>query len=144
MIKALIRKKLSESLVEYDNKRIVAGVLIKCVKTNNVLLLYRNDKHPTWALVSGGVDKGENPLEALKREIYEEMFVNANKIDFKFIRIEHIPDKNIDFYYYEGTTQNEFTPILDHENLNYSWSNLSNLPSPLYRGLKEKIVNILK
>lgn len=142
MNKTIIRKKLFEGLENHDNKRIVAGVLIKCLKTNNVLLLYRNDKSPMWALVSGGVDKGENPLEALKREIYEEMFANANKIDFKFIRVEHIPEKNIDFYYYEGFTNLEFTPILDHENLNFGWFAKDKLPAPLFKGLAEKIAKI--
>lgn len=139
--KEVIRKKLSEGLLEHD-KRIVAGVLIKCVETNNVLLLYRNDKTPTWALVSGGISKGENPLEGLKREIYEEMFADPSKIDFKFVRVEHIPEKNIDFYYYEGFTMSEFTPILDHENLNFGWFNKDKLPSPLFRGLAEKIAKI--
>lgn len=140
--KDLIKRKLSESLMEYDNKRIVAGVLIKCAKTDEILLLLRNDKIPTWALVSGNIEKGENPLEALKREIYEELFINPNKIEFKFMRIEHIPDKNIDFYYYEGLTNSKFTPILDHENLNFGWFNKENLPTPLFKGLAEKIAKI--
>lgn len=140
--KKLIRKLLTEGLTEHDNKKIVAGVLIKCVKTNNVLLLKRNDKTPTWALVSGGVDKGESPLTALKREIYEEMFVNPNKINYKFIRVEHIPEKNMNFHYYEGFTESQFKPILDHENLDYLWCDVNHLPSPLYTGLLQKIKSI--
>ena len=92
--------------------------------------------------MSGGVDVGEAPIEALKREMYEELFVRANDILFKFVGVEHIPEKNMDFYYYEGFCQNEFKPILDHENLNWSWANPNHLPSPLYKGLKEKIIDI--
>lgn len=130
--------------MELDDKKIVAGVLIKCIKTGNVFLLLRNDRMPSWALVSGGIDKGENILDGLKREIHEELFMNANEIEFKHIGVEHIPAKNMDFHYFEGLTKTEFKPILDHENLNYLWCNLSNLPSPLYKGLKEKIIAILK
>lgn len=130
--------------MENKPKRKAAGVLIKCIKTGNVFLLLRNDKTPRWALMSGGVDEGEAPIEALKREMYEELFVRANDILFKFVGVEHIPEKNMDFYYYEGFCQNEFKPILDHENLNWSWANPNHLPSPLYKGLKEKIIDISK
>lgn len=128
--------------MENTPKRKAAGVLIKCIKTGNVFLLLRNDKTPRWALMSGGVDEGETPIEALKREMYEELFVRANDILFKYIRVEHIPEKNMDFYYYEGFTNTEFKPILDHENLNSGWFSKDKLPSPLYKGLSEKIANI--
>jgi hypothetical protein len=39
-------------------------------------------------------------------------------------------------------TSKEFTPKLDHENLEWGWFDKKNLPSPLYRGMKEKIINI--
>jgi len=139
-IKAILR----EALEDANEKKIVAGVLIKCLSTNNVFLLLRNDKTPIWALVSGGIQNHENPLEGLKREIYEELFIKPNILNFKFIKVEHIPEKNMDFHYYEASCQHEFKPILDEENLNYFWCNLSNLPSPLYKGLEGKIINILK
>lgn len=125
-------------------KKIVGGVLIKCTKTNRVFLLLRNDRKPTWALVSGGIDVGENVLEGLKRELYEECFIKSDNIKFNFIGTEQIVEKNMVFHYYEGFTETEFKPILDHENLNASWFSLDKLPSPLYKGLKEKILNILK
>jgi len=128
--------------MENTPKRVAAGVLIKCIETGNVFLLLRNDKTPTWALMSGGVDEGETPIDALKREMYEELFVRANDIMFKFIRTEHIPQKNLDFYYYEGFTNKEFKPILDHENLNWGWFPIDKLPSPLYKGLADKIAQI--
>lgn len=125
-------------------KKIAAGVLIKCIKTDRVFLLFRNDKIPTWALMSGGVDEGESPIEALKREMFEELFVRANVVQFKLVRIEHIPEKNMEFHYFEGLTTEEFIPILDHENLNFGFFGINNLPSPLYPGLLAKIQAILK
>lgn len=128
--------------MENNPKKIVAGVLIKCIETNRVFLLLRNDKIPTWALMSGTIDDGENIMDGLKREIYEELFHRANDIQFKKIRVEQIPEKNIEFHYYQGLTNKEFIPILDHENLNYGWFDKDNLPSPLYKGLDEKIAKI--
>lgn len=125
-------------------KRKAVGVLIKCIKTENVFLLLRNDKTPKWSMMSGGIDEGETPIEALKREMYEELFIKPDDIMFKYIRLEHVPEKNLDFYYYQGFTNTEFKPILDHENLNYMWTNSDRLPSPLYQGLREKIIEITK
>lgn len=143
--KIFIKEQLTKGLMETSvPKKIAAGVLIKCVKTGNVFLLFRNDKVPTWALMSGGVEEGENPFDALQREMYEELFVRPNDINFKPIRVEHFPEKNMEFHYFEGLTNSEFKPILDHENLNYLWCDINNLPSPLYPGLLEKIQAILK
>lgn len=133
-----------DNIMEEKTLKIAAGVLIKCVKTERVFLLFRNDKIPTWSLMSGGVDEGEAPLEALKREMFEELFVRPGNVQFKPIRVEQIPERNMEFHYFEGLTNSEFIPILDHENLNFLWCDLSNLPSPLYKGLKEKIIEILK
>ncbi len=128
--------------MELETKKIVAGVLITCVKTDNIFLLLRNDKVPVWAMVTGGVDEGESVIGGLKREIHEELFINPNDIEYKQIRVEQIPDKNREFHYFEGFTNSEFKPILDHENLNYGWFPKDKLPSPLYKGLAEKIANL--
>jgi len=135
----LIKERLTQRLMELDEKKIVAGVLIKCTETDNVFLLFRNDKVPVWALVSGNVENGENILDGLKREIYEELFIKPNDIQFKFVRVEQIPEKNREFHYYEGFTNSEFKPILDHENLNFGWFSKDKLPSPLFKGLAQKI-----
>jgi len=144
-IKAILREALENTTdvhKDADEKKIVAGALIKCSSTNNIFLLLRNDRTPTWALVSGGIKNHENPLEGLKREIYEELFIKPNILTFKFIRVEHIPEKNMEFHYFEASCQYEFKPILDEENLEWRWFSKDKLPSPLYKGLNEKIANI--
>lgn len=138
-----VRKMIKESLYEITSqKRIVAGVLIKCTTTDNVFLILRNDQKPTWALVSGTVDEGESVISGLKRELYEELFVNPSIIDFKFIRVENMPEKNIEFHYYEGFVDKQFVPILDEENLDSGWFSEQTLPSPLYSGLSNKLEKI--
>jgi len=132
-----------ETLNESEGEHEVAGVLIKCTETKRVFLLHRNDPNPKWALMSGGMDAGEKPIDTLIREIGEELSINAeNLIRFEYDRKEHIPEKNRTFYYYEGFTKIEFIPTLDHENLAYGWFSKNDLPSPLYQGLKEKIARI--
>jgi 8-oxo-dGTP pyrophosphatase MutT (NUDIX family) len=132
-----------DTLNESEGEQNVAGVLIKCLKTNRVFLLHRNDPNPKWALMSGGMDEGEKPIDTLIREIGEELQINADGlIQFEYDKTEHIPEKNRTFHFYKGFTMSEFTPTLDHENLGYGWFSKDNLPSPLYQGLKEKIQRI--
>ncbi len=140
--KNFIKNELKKRLVESADKTINAGILIKCVRTNNVLLLHRNDTKRLWALVSGGVDKGENPLSAVKREIYEELMIDPNQIEITPVRVEQFPGINREFHYFQGLTNSEFKPILDHENLNWGWFPKTHLPSPLYEGLAQKIAEI--
>ena len=142
--KLYIKELLKHALMEENDKKIVGGVLIKCVKTNRVFLLLRNDRTPIWSLMSGGIDKGEDVLDGIKREMYEELFVKPSNFTFKFVGVEHIPNRNMEFHYYQGFTNTEFKPILDEENLNFGWFDLTTLPSPLFNGLKEKIFDILK
>ncbi len=141
-IKSYIKQKLNEELAKIDEKSKVGGVLIKCNSTNRVFLLYRNDSQPKWALMSGGIDENENVLSGLKREIVEELSINPNNIIFKFVGTEHIPDKNRDFYYYQGFVTKEFKPTLNSENLKFGWFDKNELPFPLYTGLEQKIKNI--
>ncbi len=140
-----LRNVIRESIQELEKpKRIVGGVLVKCTTTDRVFLLLRNDSTPRWSLVSGTIEDGENVLSGLKREFYEELFINPHIVDFKFIRVEHIPEKNIEFHYYEGFVDKEFNPILDEENLDGKWFSLDQLPSPLYDGIPEKLGKIFK
>jgi len=137
-----IKKKVRKMLMEEKSKRIVGGVLIKCTETDRVLLLLRNDKGEDpnlWSMVTGGIDEGESILEGLKREVNEEMSINPNIIEYKFIEKQYINKKNMDFHYFEGFTKSEFIPKLDHENLDYKWCDKDNLPTPLYPGIIEKI-----
>lgn len=149
-MKEFIKKRLLEGVStneEGDTDR-AAGVLIKCIETDRILLLLRAEgEHSNrWAMISGGIDKGEEVLAGLKREIREETQINADnpetKIDFKFIKKIVNTNKNSEFYYYQGFTNREFLPKLDHENHDYMWCSKDDLPSPLYPGLIDKINKI--
>ena len=131
-----------DNIKESTKQNKVAGVLIKCEETNKVLLLLRNDKNPTWSLVSGGMENDEDPIECLKREIEEELSINPNLIRLKKIKVENFDDKNMEFHYYEGLTSKNFSPKLNSENTDWGWFSEDELPTPLYNGMKEKIKSI--
>jgi len=135
----MIKDKFREMIFE-NEKRKAVGILVLCKKTDKVLLLKRNcEPHKgKWSLLSGGIDEGETRMAALKREIMEEIKVDADdKIDIKYRYSQDMGDKM--FYYYEGFTNAEFKCTLDNENSDYGWFAIDELPTPLYPKTKEKI-----
>jgi 8-oxo-dGTP pyrophosphatase MutT (NUDIX family) len=125
-------------------KKKAAGVLVKCLPTNKVLLLLRSDicTYPkTWSLISGGIDGDEEIFDGLRREVGEEIGIDPNYIIYRYQNEES--QKDIDFYYYEGYVGKEFRPRINEEHLDYVWCDLDSLPTPLFPGLLEKIKNIL-
>jgi GH24 family phage-related lysozyme (muramidase)/8-oxo-dGTP pyrophosphatase MutT (NUDIX family) len=132
---------LQESERERPIKR-VAGALIKDEESGDVLLIKRNDKTPKWAMATGKIDEGEDSLEALEREIYEELFIKPGQIRLNYKGLESFPAQNMELYYYEGFVRGKFKPHLDEENLDYGWFSIDKLPSPLIGGLYNKIEQI--
>ena len=131
--------------MEGKTKKVAAGVLIKCNKTDKIFLMLRSSGAVggnTWNLLAGGIEDGETPLEGLKREITEETTINPDIIDFKFISKEFDKERNLDFHYYKGFTKSQFIPKLDEENTDYGWFGKDDLPSPLFPKLMDKIDEI--
>ena len=126
----------------------VAGALIQDQKSGDFFLLKRNDKSPKWAMVTGKIDGNEDPIDALEREMYEELFIRAEggKVRLNYKGVESFPAQNMELYYFEGFVNGKkgFNPILDDENLDYGWFSLDTLPSPLIGGLYGKIKEMSK
>lgn len=145
-MKGFIKKKLKEYR-KLTNRNVAAGVLIKCINTERVLLLLRSDicdEPKTWSLVSGTIESNERILDGLQREVKEEINIDPNYIIYKFKDKELSDAKNLDFYYYEGYVGKEFKPTLNNEHLDYVWCDLNTLPQPLFPGTLDKIKNILQ
>lgn len=145
MDKKEIRESLRANLTEQSQVPLAAGVLVLCTETNKILLLLRSSEGTggnTWNLVSGGIDEGESVLKGLKREVTEEMSINPDIIDYKFIHKEDGLHNTLEFHYYEGFTNSEFIPKLDHENTDYGWFSKEELPSPLFPNIMDKINKI--
>lgn len=140
-----IKETLRKRLLEGDHKKAV-GVLIMAEGSNSVLLLKRGwaPHKGCWSLLSGGMEDGEDKLETLKREVMEEIQVDADeKLELKFKYTERNDDSS-EFHYYEGLTKTEFKPKLDEENEDYGWFNCDDLPKPLYPKIEEKIKALCK
>ncbi len=111
-----------------------AGTLLICNDTGRFLLVKRGDigSFPgTWATVGGGIDPGEKPLDAAKREMYEETKINPDdkQIEFKFF--ERSDELGTDYYLFLGYCDDELDCHLNDENTDWDWFDMENLPKPL-------------
>ena len=97
---------------------------------NKILLLKRGKGAPwmpnRWALVGGGIEKGESPVKAVEREIFEETSLEIKKFSESF-RIERHAE-SIE-YVFDARYEGDDTDIeLDtSENVSYGWYDQSEM-----------------
>jgi 8-oxo-dGTP pyrophosphatase MutT (NUDIX family) len=113
------------------------GALIYSKKTKRYLFLLRNGSKyaGSWGLAGGKIDNGERIVEALYREIREE--INTDLSLNKTIPIETFTSDNQKFVYYTFlvSVEDEFAPVLNDEHCGYCWVNLKDHPRPLHPGV---------
>ena len=63
---------------EESNYRLNVGLII--VNTYGKVLICKRKTSNQWQFPQGGIDKGESPIEAAKREIFEEVGIKSSKI----------------------------------------------------------------
>jgi len=122
------RPRLSENKKEKKEKtKNAVAVIVN--SDNKILLLKRGEKAPwmpsKWALVGGGIEKGETPQKAIEREIKEEIgleikkFVKTFTIERNLNSVEHV---------FACRYNGEPTEItLNDENSNYGWYDISEM-----------------
>jgi 8-oxo-dGTP diphosphatase len=115
--------------------KYAAGTLLISNDTGRFLLVKRGklgSEPGTWATVGGGIDHLEKPLDAAKRELYEETKIDSDqvRIDFKFFEKQTF--KNTEFYFFLGYCDDELDCRLNEENDDWGWFDMENLPSPLF------------
>lgn len=106
------------------------GILIITKNSGKFLLLHRVNRPVVWSTLTGKMEKGENPMETIKREIREEIGVNPNRIQ----NIKEIGLTPNNHHIMVGFVDNEFSiPNLKlDENDDYGWFDESNLPKPMH------------
>lgn len=64
----------------YNYRKSVGAILIN--NNRKIYFFQRNDFPNTWQSVEGGIDDGEEPLDAIYREIKEEIGIDRNKLEY--------------------------------------------------------------
>ncbi len=115
------------------------GALIMAKNTKRYLFVLRNGARfeGTWALVGGKVEKNERTIDALKREIYEEINLSFDIETNKIIPIETFTSNDTSFLYHTFLilVDEEFIPTLNNEHRGYCWVSIEDYPKPLHPGL---------
>ena len=113
------------------------GAIIYATSTNRVLFLLRNTEryNDTWGLAGGKVEGEETIIEALRRELLEE--IDFDLINTKLIPLELFTSRDNKFQYHTFVciVDEEFIPNLNDEHKGYCWCNINNYPKPLHPGL---------
>lgn len=120
-VKAQQTPRLNEDVENEINKNALAIIVNN---DNQILLLKRNPniemwQPGKWALVGGGVDDGETPEEAVKREIKEEtgLIIDTFKEMFKIQR----DSNNIEYIFLCKYDGDPYDIRLNIEHINYGW-----------------------
>lgn len=115
---------------------IGCGALVYSKSTHRYLFLLRNHKRHagTWGLVGGRMESNESPIQALHREITEEI----GTVDYKkIIPLEKFTNDSNQFEYhtYLIAVEEEFIPKLNNEHRGYAWTSIADHPKPLHPGV---------
>lgn len=116
-----------------------AGALFVAKDTGRILLFLRSDavnEPNTWNLVGGKIDSGENPKEAVAREVEEETGYSG---DYKMSLLYTFRHRNFKYHNFLVLIPFEFTPELNWEHSTSQWVEYGDWPSPLHFGLNDLI-----
>lgn len=110
-----------------------AGILF--VHGGHVLLLKRadaaQDAPGTWAFPAGGIEDGETPETAARRELQEECGVTYDG------QLTPLYTSRDGFTCFGAALDAPFVPQLNHEHSASQWAPFDNLPVPLHPGMQE-------
>lgn len=137
--------KKQDMIKENDNKPKEVSICVLLNKDKDILILKRSDKE-NWmprkfGLIGGGVDKGETPIEAVKREIKEEGGIDVGD------NVKYVLTKNngkMDVHIFIGLSPTNDIKLSD-EHTEYKWikpeelKDIEGIPT-----LSDDITNTLK
>ena len=117
------------------------GAIIVSEATGNVMTVLRSPKESypnTWTFAGGKVEDNEQFVDALRRELEEELQLTKIK---KITPLHRYQSRTKDFIYdtYVVLVSKEFVPDLNWENSGYAWTTIDCLPSPLHPKTKQMI-----
>lgn len=112
-----------------------AGVLMIAATSGRFLLVRRSDSvsYPGfWNLPGGGVEPGETPEAAARREVWEEVGWSGHLLLIPTGVTASPSHSNFEFHSFLSLVDWEFMPRLNWESSDWGWFDFGQLPNPLY------------
>lgn len=102
-------------VIATDVRTVAAGIMFIC--GDRLLLVHRSDGLG-WAFPGGGIEEGETPEEAARRETFEECGVRYTRP----LNFSHVQEfAGIGFATFVGWCEEPFEPTLNDEHDGYQW-----------------------
>jgi 8-oxo-dGTP pyrophosphatase MutT (NUDIX family) len=119
-----------------------AGALLQAKDTGRFLLLLRSetgDHAGEWCNGGGGVEPGESPDEAVRREYDEETGYGEDMpCDLHYIGEQTAAD-NFRFHNFIGVIPTEYSPVLNDEHTDHQWVEWEDFPENTHPCMMEAI-----
>ncbi|MCA9313535.1 NUDIX hydrolase [Candidatus Nomurabacteria bacterium] len=117
----------------HNSKRV--RVVVLCNK--KILLVRSHFGRQSWCLPGGGVERGENPMSAAVRELYEEVGIKVQESDLVCIGQLRLPEKNTwpryDATFYKINLREQLSPNVKqwYEIIEAQWFDIDCLPAKI-------------
>ena len=121
-----------------------SGCCFLALDTGRIMLQQRSKKssHPlTWSFWGGKLESGETPIQALMREINEEVGFVPEILKIQPLDVFLSDDKKFMYHTFVIITPNEFKPKINHESKAYKWCDISKFPKPLHQGARRTLTD---
>lgn len=121
----------------------VAKIII--LNSENKLLLHLRDNKKdipfpnSWALIGGGIDEGETPMEAIKREAKEELSCPVK--DISFIGEAEEKDFGVHLFFFKGRVSEKIENIKVFEGQRACFFDLTELKNIQVPGILIEFIN---
>jgi 8-oxo-dGTP pyrophosphatase MutT (NUDIX family) len=119
-------------------KQRTIGARILLIRDNKILLV-KHTYQEGWYTIGGGVERGESPLNAIHRELKEEVGITLENpptlFSIYYSRLEKRDDYVV-LYIASDYTQED---IYSNEILDKQWFDLDDLPAEITPGTKRRI-----
>jgi len=120
---------VNDGVIDVNDGKKHNAIVVIFNADGNVLLVKRSTEEEwcpdKWALVGGGVEIGEQPEEAVKREVLEEIGLQLDNFNRAF-GVETSPTSKLHVFtsYYDGDL---YDITLNHEHSGYGWYSIQEM-----------------
>lgn len=121
-----------------------SGCLLMSIETKRMLMQLRKPDRRNksyWGFWGGGHHKNEKPIQAINRELSEEIGFLPDIIKYYPLHKMTSNDRSFEYNTFIVTVAEEFVPILNRESHGYAWIDYNRYLTPLHPGAKMVLQN---